>query len=102
MDNLIFNTKHNDEVLEEIDRKIVIKEYCERGKNKTVVVGLNLYEEFKNNNDIINFSKEIKNKFGCGCTITNENDIVKLVFQGKHKNNIKKTLTGKYKELKIE
>lgn len=89
-------------IIENLDKKIKIKETRVRGRNKTFIEGLDLYDEFKQIEDIKNFIKGIKNKYGCACAILEENTEKKIMFQGHHKENIKLYIRERYPKLKIE
>lgn len=81
-----------------LDKKVIIKEKIEKGKNKTVVTGLELVEELSTEKGLRNFAKKIKTGFGCGCHMTKD-DVSKqniLIFQGNHRNKIKALIKEKY------
>lgn len=90
------------QILQNLDKKVVVKELRERGKNKTFIQGLNLYDEFKEIDNLKKFIKEIKEKFACGCTIVTNDNQQKLLLQGNHKDNITKFIKEKYSKIKIE
>lgn len=90
------------QLLENLDKKLVIKEIKEKGKKKTFIQGFNLYEEFKDNENLKKFVKEMKNKFGCACTSITENNQQKLMLQGFHKEKIKDFIKEKYPKIKTE
>lgn len=91
-----------DDIIEILDKKIKIKEIRIRGRNKTFVEGLDTYDEFKDIENIKKLSKEIKNKYGCACTLLEEGNQKNLIFQGNHKQNIKNYLKEKYPKLLVE
>lgn len=90
------------ELLENLDKKLIIKEIKEKGKNKTFIQGFNLYDEFKDNDSLKKFMKELKNKFACACTLLVENNQSKLMLQGFHKDKIREFMKEKYPKIKIE
>ncbi|ARF08867.1 translation initiation factor SUI1 [Catovirus CTV1] len=99
----MINTKSEQlELLESLDKKIIIKEVKEKGKNKTYIQGFQSYEEFKDSEVLKKAVKDMKNKFGCACTIVNENNQYKLMLQGFHKEKIKNYFNEKYPNVKTE
>lgn len=85
--NRILNVEFDKEqtaILEIIDRKVTIREFKERGKMKTLVDGLQRYDEFKNKKKYDVFVKNLKVKLACGCN----SDDDKLILHGVHKKSL--------------
>jgi len=85
-------------ILNDIDRKVIIREIKEKGKNKTIITNITDYDEFKNENYLKDFIKEIKTKYGCGTVLIDG----KIVIQGYHKNNTSEMLRKKIKGINID
>lgn len=84
------NVSTQQNVLEELDKKIIIKFKKFKGKNKTYVYGLeNLLDEQK----LEEFLKKIKKKLACGCVFTEDAEKVKMIeIMGDHRLKIKEII----------
>ncbi len=77
-------------VLEEFDKKIVLKFKKFKGKNKTYVYGL---ESVLDEKQVDEFLKKIKKKLGCGGVLTEDDEKVKMIeFMGDHRLKIKEII----------
>ena len=83
-----------DKTLSDIDKKIIIKQYKEKNKNKTCINGL---FDFVSEKDMQDLVKSLKKKLGCSGTIFEdpETKIKKIVFSGNHFEEIKELLIEK-------
>ena len=74
-------------ILEEIDKRVVLRFKKVKGKNKTCIYGLDKILDKPKLNE---FLKNIKKNLGCGGLITEDDDKVPMIeFMGEHREKIK-------------
>jgi translation initiation factor 1 (eIF-1/SUI1) len=88
MENIQQNNQQN--ILNEFDKKVILKYKKIKGKNKTNIYGL---EKILENCKLDEFLKKIKKKLGCGGIITVDDDKIYIIeFMGDHRLKIKQIL----------
>ena len=89
--NIVYNNDNNNiDVCAFIDKKVSIKHYKDKNKNKTCVYGI---FDFITKKDMDALLKLIKVKLGCSGTINEEEKM--LVFSGDHVSDIKEMLINR-------
>lgn len=89
----IMRIKKNDamSIMNDIDKKIILKTYKERNKHKTVLFGIGYFID--NDKGIEGFTKLCRQKLGCSGTIsTDENNKTLITFSGDHVDTLKQLL----------
>jgi translation initiation factor 1 (eIF-1/SUI1) len=84
------NGSNSQNVLEELDKKLIIKFKRFKGKNKTFIYGL---ENILDSQKLDVFLRKIKKKLGCGGVLTEDEDKIKMIeFMGDHRLKIKEII----------
>jgi len=94
----IFNINN---IIEDLDKKITIKEIKRKGRNKTIMSGICTYSELNNDTVIKNIVKDIKTKHGCSSSIEKDSTGTFITFHGNQKTNIINYFKIKYPQIVI-